>query len=257
MTGERVNKIPTFSVLALAVLGMQQTHGLPLETKTADTDAIVKAIMADQYGDHYDQVHACWSFSHASEQGDAVDYCMRPGKPVLVDTANGQQLYLYAANANDIQGDHRYLYSQNQPGLMGAFKVKLDGKGGWTYLAMDNAMAFGSGGNCGCNGAEPVKLTTRGDLGWLFTSGGVWQGTVVSDYDIVVAHRGRFVDVSSIPQIAESAQGVRYRLSIADDHPVDGWFPLHITRTQAGGQSMSFLVNFDVTKFAYALPSGR
>src|SRR5690348_10425120 len=104
-----MSKITTFSVLALAVLGAQQTHALPARAATvdADADAIVKAIMADQYGDHYDQAHACWSFSHASEQGDTVDYCMRPGKPVLVDTAKGKQLYVYAANATDIRGDSR------------------------------------------------------------------------------------------------------------------------------------------------------
>lgn len=252
-----MSKFTSFSVLALTVLGAQQTHALPAHAATVDADAIVKAIMADQYGNRYDQAHACWSFSHTSGQGDTVDYCMRPGKPVLVDTAKGKQLYVYAANVTDIRGDSRYAYSQNQPGLMGAFKVQLDGTADWTYLAMDNAMPFGSAGNCGCSAATLVKLTTRGDQGWLFTNGGVWQGTVVSDYDIVVAHGEHLVDVSAIPQIAESAPDVRYELSVTNDHPVDGWFPLRITRTEAGRQPAVFLVNFDVGRFTYVLPPGR
>jgi hypothetical protein len=32
---------------------------------------------------------------------------------------------------------------------MGAFKIRLGGKQGWTFVAMEPAMTFGSAGECG------------------------------------------------------------------------------------------------------------
>ncbi|MCT7103959.1 hypothetical protein M1702_24770, partial [Salmonella enterica subsp. enterica serovar Poona] len=85
----------------------------------------------------------------------------------------------------------------------------------WTYQSLDNALEFGSNGYCGCNKAEFVQLSQQSDYGWLFTSGGVFQGTVVADYNIVMAHKGGFVDVSKIPQVREAAQDVQYDVKVA------------------------------------------
>jgi len=210
-----------------------------------------------QYGSQYDTKHACWAFVHTNEQGDAATYCMRPGNPELVDSTKGKQLYFYAANAYDIPDDTRYAYSQSDPGLMGAFKIQLDTKGGWTYLALDNAMDFGTTGYCGCNKASFVKLSNQGDYGWLFVSGGIWQGAVVADYSIVMAHRTKFVDISKIPQTRAAHQDVRYEVKVASDYLGPGLFPLNVIKIKGNMRVNEFQVGFDSKKFAYLLPSGR
>jgi hypothetical protein len=232
-------------------------QAMAADSPTADVNAIVKAVMDDQYGSQYDSTHACWTFSHTSEQGDALTYCMSPGKPELVDTAKGKLLYLYAANRYDIHDDNRYAYGQSEPGLMGAFAVQIGAKGQWTYQSLDNAMEFGANGYCGCNKAEFVKLSQQGDVGWLFVSGGTWQGTVVADYSIVMAHKGGFVDVSKIPQSRESSQDIRYDITITAGQAGPGMFPLDVTKSKGGTAIKSFQVTFDPKAFAYALPKGE
>lgn len=226
-------------------------------TPSLDADAIVKAVMADQYGKQYDDKHACWTFDHTTEQGDALSYCMRPGKPELVDSAKGKLLYVYAANAYDIRDDNRYSYSQAQPGLMGAFKVLVDSNGQWTYQAIDNAMEYGTGGYCGCNKAEFVKLSAQSDYAWLFTSGGSWQGTTVADYSLVMARKSAFVDVSKIPRVKPAAPDVVYDVKVAAAGATNGMFPLDVTKTKAGAVLATFKVPFDPKSFVYALPAGQ
>lgn len=252
-----MNKIAIMSFIALPLtLVGHYASALPAPS-SLDMDAIVKAVMNDQYGNQYDTKHACWTFAHTNEQGDEATYCMRPGDAKVIDSAKGKQLYFYAANAYDIHDDNRYAYSQNDPGLMGAFKIQLDAKGGWTYLALDNAMDFGTAGYCGCNKASFVKLSNQGDYGWLFVSGGIWQGTVVSDYSIVMAHNAGFVDISKIPQTRESAQNTKYDVKVASEHPGPGLFPLNVTKAKGNTKLEEFQVSFDPKKFTYELPSGH
>ncbi|SFS13109.1 hypothetical protein SAMN05216570_2788 [Dyella sp. OK004] len=233
-------------------------HAFALPTPSSlNINAIVKAVMDDQYGSQYDTKHACWTFAHTTEQRDATTYCMRPSAPEVIDSTKGKQLYFYAANAYDIRDDGHYAYSQNDPGLMGAFKIQLDAKGGWTYLALDNAMDFGTAGYCGCNKASFVKLSNQGDYGWLFVSGGIWQGTVVADYSIVMAHKTGFADISKIPQTKAAMQDVRYEVTIASDYPGSGLFPLDVVKIKGSTRLEAFQVSFDSKKFAYLLPSGR
>lgn len=244
-------------VAALSLLMAGHIAPAHADTPAVDVNAIVKAVMADQYGSQYDGKHDCWTFAHTTEQGDALSYCMAPGQPEVVDTAKGKLLYLYAANRYDIHDDNRYAYGQSEPGLMGAFVVRVDAKGQWTYQSLDNAMEFGANGYCGCNKAAFVKLSGQGDYGWLFTSGGVWQGTVVADYSIVMAHKGGFVDVSKIPQTKESAQGVSYDVKVLADQGGKGMFPLQVTQSKDGATIKSFQVTFDPRAFVYALPKGE
>ena len=252
-----MEKLAINGVVAFSLLLAGQVATAHADAPSVDVNAIVKAVMDDQYGNQYDGKQACWTFAHTTEQGDALTYCMSPGKPALVDTPKGKLLYVYAANRYDIRDDPRYAYGQSEPGLMGAFAVRIDVKGQWTYQALDNAMEFGANGYCGCNKADLVKLSPQGDYGWLFTSGGVWQGTVVADYSIVVAHKGGFVDVSKIPQTRESAQGVRYDVKILADPAGKGMFPLQVTKTRDGATIKSFQVKFDPGAFAYSLPPGE
>lgn len=244
------------TTLAFAVLSCLPKAACAADSPSGDTAAFIKAVMDDQYGSNYDPSHGCWSFSHATDQGDTVDYCMRPGAGQLVDTPKGRQLYFYAANIVDIDST-RYAYGNTQPGLMGAFKILLDGKGGWTYMATENAMEFGTGGNCGCEQARFLKFSTRGDYGWLFASGGVWQGTVASDYDIVIARGAGFADISRVPQVKEGAQDVKYVVDLAAQPATNSWFPLVVTKTSRGGRTQKLLAQFNVASFAYELPADQ
>lgn len=239
--------------LALSVLLLGQAA---CAAPAADANAIVKAVMQDQYGKQYDAKHACWVFAHTTEQGNDLTYCMQPGKPELVDTAKGKQLFVYAANAYDIKDDDRYTYSQTDPGLMGAFQVSVDAKGEWTFVAMDNAMEFGTGGYCGCNKADFVKLSNQGDYGWLFVSGGAWQGKVVADYSIVTPHQGGFVDISRIPQTPSGEQDVTYELKVAERSGA-GLFPLALTKLKGKAKVADITVDFDPKKHLYQLPGAK
>nr|WP_199045107.1 hypothetical protein [Dyella sp. ASV24] len=251
-----MEKFAIAGALALSLLMAGHATVARADAPSPDVNAIVKAVMEDQYGTQYDSKHACWTFAHTSEQGNALTYCMSAGKPQMVDTPKGKLLYVYAANRYDIHDDDRYNYGHVDPGLMGAFAVRIDAKGQWTYQSLDNAMEFGSNGYCGCNKADFVTLSQQGDAGWLFVSGGVWQGTVVADYNIVMAHKGGFVDVSKIPQVKESAQDVEYNVKVAPAPAGTGMFPLEVTKTKGGATVKTFQVKFDPKAFAYVLPAG-
>lgn len=246
------NTAMTCVVMVILLLASHHTDAHAGEV-AEDTSAIVTAVMKDQYGNQYDARHECWVFTPPSEEGHSVTYCMRPGPSSVVDTVEGRRLYLYAANVYDIHDDKRYAYGHNEPGLMGVFKIKLDAKVGWIYVALDNAMAFGTNGYCGCNNARFVKLSNQGDYGWLFVSGGTWQGVTVADYSIVMAHNGRFVDVSNIPQVTEGEQNIKYELTPLDDYRGAGMVPLKIIKMKDDAKVAEFQIGFDPKTFTYSL----
>jgi hypothetical protein len=238
--------------LALPLAAWAQTASSP----TADVAATIKAVMDDQYGQTYDAKHSCWTYSiSGSGDDDGADYCMRPGKPEVVDVNGSKILYFAAANATDITDVPAYGYSQAQPGLMGAFKIRLSGKQGWTFIAMDPAMTFGTIGECGCHDAKLERLSSKGDYGWVFTSGGVWQGTVVSNHNIVMAWKNKFQDVSGIPEIGENDQALRYEMTVQADPSATGLFPLKVVKIKAKAQVGEFTVPFDTKKARYELPA--
>jgi hypothetical protein len=245
-----------------AIVGLALAGTLPAITQaqtaaasTPDVTATIKAVMDDQYGQTYDAKHSCWAYSYSGGEAEAADYCMRPGKPEVVDVGGSKILYFSASSATDIRDNPSYGYSQAQPGLMGAFKIRLGGKQGWTFVAMEPAMTFGSAGECGCRDAKLEKLSNKGDYGWVFTSGGVWQGTVVSNYSIVTAVKNEFLDVSKIPQIREDDQDVRYEMTVQADPSAAGLYPLKVVKTKAKAKVADFTVPFDVKKVRYELPT--
>jgi len=247
------------TIVAAVALGLFNVTApaLAQQSSTGDVAGLVKSVMEDTYGQNYDAKNACWAFTWKNDQGESADYCMRPGTPHVVDGPRGKTLYLNTFNATDISGDTRYGYSHVQPGLMGAFKIRIGGKQGWTYEANDNATDYGSAGDCGCAQARFVKLSNAGDYGWLFSSGGTWQGMTVADYSIVTVIKGRIRDISKMPQVTEKAQGVRYDVSVKDDPAAKGFFPLHVIKSSKGAKSEEFDVAFDPATSTYALPAGR
>lgn len=245
-----------------ALAGLMLASVLPLSSQaqtaaasTPDVTATIKAVMDDQYGQTYDAKHSCWAYSYTGGEADAADYCMRPGKPEVVDVGGSKILYFSAFSATDIRDNPSYGYGQAQPGLMGAFKIHLGGKQGWTFVAMEPAMTFGTVGDCGCRDAKLEKLSNKGDYGWVFTSGGVWQGTVVSSYSIVTAVKNEFLDVSKIPQIREGDQDVRYEMTVQPDPSAAGLYPLKVVKTKAKAKVAEFTVPFDAKKARYELPA--
>lgn len=244
------------AVLALGTFGVTAPASAQ-QASNDDVAGLVKSVMDATYGQNYDAKNACWAFTWKNDQGESADYCMRPGTPQIIEGPRGKTLYLNTFSATDIRGDARYGYSQVQPGLMGAFKIKVGGKQGWIYEANDSGTDYGSAGDCGCTRARLIKLSNSGDYGWLFTSGGTWQGVTVADYSIVAAIKGRITDISKIPQVTEKAQGVKYDISVKEDPAAQGFFPLHVVKTAADGKTEAFDVAFDTTKSIYALPPGR
>jgi hypothetical protein len=247
----------TMAIMVAAAFG-DTVPALAQEKSGADVARVVSSVMDETYGAaSFDAKNACWTYSWKDDQGDTAVYCMRAGKPHVTQGPGGEMLYFPTFSVAGMSGNETYRYAHVQPGLMGAFKVRLGGTQGWTYQAFDAGMDYGSAGDCGCESPRFVKLSNHDDYGWMFTSGGTWQDTTVASYSIVTAIKGRIVDVSKIPRVTEDAQDVTYAVSVKEEASARGFYPLHVVRTSAGGKVDTFDVPFDTTKSVYALPAGR
>lgn len=215
----------------------------------ADIARIVADVMRQQYPGGYDEKHDCWRFSRKSADSE-TEYCMRPHPAQRAEGENGNSFYFIASSASDINDDLRYAYGSVDAGLMGAFKVMISTDGGWTLEAASKAIDFGTAGACGCEDAKLVRLG-RGYYGWMFTSGGMWQGILVSNHEIVAPHDGSFKNLSAIPEIREAAQDVRYTITVVDDDPDMDVFPLKVERLESGKKTGERIVGFDRDKWAY------
>lgn len=226
-----------------------------LDIPPADTTVIIKAVMNQQYGDHFDAKLGCWP--HTAELiNDSYDYCMRPGAPHLLDINGEKHLYFSAVNRMDILNDPRYSYGHISPGLMGAFKVKIESPAQWKLLAASKELDLGSGGNCGCKNAKFVQLGPT-YYGWMFASGGVWQGLAVFKHSLIASHGDQFEDISSIPQVTEDEQDTEYEMQIDDTNRNIEVFPLLLTKTKPGIKSETFKISFDHERWQYDLANRR
>jgi hypothetical protein len=214
-----------------------------------DVARIVADVMRQQYPGGYDEKHGCWAFSRDSGDG-RTEYCMRSRPPQWAGDEDAKSLYFIASSANDINDDLRYAYGSVDAGLMGAFQVSIGPDGGWKLVAAEKAIDFGTAGACGCEVAKLVRLG-RGYYGWMFTSGGMWQGIVVSNHEIVAPHNGGFKNLSAIPEIREEAQDVRYTVAVVDSDPEADVFPLKVEKLQSDRKAGERIVGFDRDKWAY------
>lgn len=209
-------------------------------------DAIVAEIMDQQYGKTLDEVGQCWEYTY-SENGAEDDYCMQPAKADVVKTSSGYNLYLRASN-NPETGEG---YEAITPGLMGAFQVAVDRDGKWRYVAKSPALPFGTMGYCGCDKAAFVRLGSE-YYGWMFTSGGTWQGITVANHEIVAPHGDMFADVSEVPEIKEDSPDVSYSIEVvAGSGEI---FPLKVIRVVSGHRDGERIVAFDKAHWAYRMP---
>lgn len=235
------------AIAASAPESPSPTVGTP--AAAADAARIVTEVMRQQYPDGYDEKHDCWAFSRKSADGETA-YCMRSHPAQWADGENGNSFYFIASSASDINDDLRYAYGSVDAGLMGAFQVSIGTDGGWTLTSASKAMDFGTAGACGCEDARLVKLG-RGYYGWMFTSGGMWQGILVSNHEIVAPHDGAFKNLSAIPEIREEAQDVRYAVMVVDGDPNLDVFPLKVEKLASGKKTGERIVGFDRSKWAY------
>lgn len=214
-------------------------------------DRIVAELMQQQYGAIRDEAIGCTHYVWT--QGDEqMRYCMQAAAPQVVRAGTAHELYLRTFNSMDAAGIDSY--DAITPGLMGAFRVRIDPDGRWRVLEASRALAFGTMGSCGCDKAAFLKLGPQ-VYGWMFTSGGTWQGITVSNHEIVVPRNGGFVDVSAIPEIREQAQGVTYSVRVVEDAG-QGFWPLDVTRASDGGAPATRRVAFDHAAAVYRLPDG-
>ncbi|BAV98436.1 hypothetical protein [Lysobacter enzymogenes] len=235
-----------------------QAPAAPADDDPAALQRAADSLMKQQYGDAFDATQRCWKFAAHFDGGQGGnDYCMRAAEPQLIELQGQRRLYLAAASVADAPA---YSYGHAEPGLMGAFVLGPDSRGGWTLLAGDKQLALGSSGNCGCQDAQLVRIGA-GTMAWKFASGGVWQGTVVSYYSLIAPLDGKIAELSAIPQITEDDQNSEYSIAIDDSDTAKAMFPLRVTkRSNAPGSQDAHseqVVEFDPAKRTYALPETK
>lgn len=214
--------------------------------------AVVDTLLHEQYPGGFDTAHACWKAQYG-EGDEAMAYCMRPLPATAVTEAGEQAVYVASASAADIEDDANYRYGATDPGMFDAFRVVVAPDGNTTLSAAAKGMDFGSAGDCGCANADLVAIGP--DIhGWVFSSGGTQQGITTATHSILAPVDGAFKDVASLPQYVEGQPDLEYRLAIGSDQPVDGWFPLMISKYRKDEKLASQTIRFDRTAQRYILP---
>lgn len=228
------------------------TPATPVAIADAELNAIVKQVMTEQYGS-YDVKQACWDYVAKANDADQ-HYCMKPSMPKLIESKNGRAIYFYTFNRTDINDNPAYQYGAVHSGLMGAYKLSVDAAGDWKYASLNKDMDFGSMGYCGCSDAKFVKLGAADYYGWMFTSGGTWQGITVANHEIVAPQGDTFKNISRVPRIREDEQDISYEIKLVDSDNTKKIFPLLVSKQKNAAQVEELLVNFDENEWVYSLP---
>jgi hypothetical protein len=221
----------------------------PPVAASGDAD-IVREVMRAQYGDGYDKQRDCWATK--ADIGDSDrGYCMRAAPPTAVETRTGKQLWFLAHNIQDGDGTPPlYSYGHVEPGVAGFFAVAVDKTKGWTLLAANKDELLGTNGDCGCEDARPVRLG-RDLHGWIVSSGGVWQGIVVSNYSVFAPSGERIVEVGTFPDVEEDVQDVRHELRVDADAADAEHYPLDVVALREDREIGRWRVAYDAKKNRY------
>lgn len=225
---------------------------VPAPLSDAALQRIVDEVMTSAYPGAHDAENGCWRYLHeVPVRDESVAYCMRPQPARQVPSAGGgTTIHLIAANANDLGDNLDYAYSAVDAGLLAAFQIDVAQDGSWTLSASAKGMEFGTAGACGC---EQARLTRLGAdyYGWMFTSGGMWQGVLATQHAIVAPHEGGFKDLSAIPEIREDRQDVRYAVSVVDDDAAREFYPLRVEKMRGDSRIGERTLEFDRVRWAY------
>lgn len=209
--------------------------------------------LRSHYPAGYDEANRCWRTTRG-EGDDAAAYCMRPLPEHAIQDNGSTWIYLALASASDIREQPDYLYGQVDAGMMDAFKLRVGSDGTAEVVAKGLGLAFGSAGDCGCANAVFVQVGSRAH-GWMFTSGGTWQGTTVASHALVAPVGDTFKDVVALPRFVEGDQSIEQRVAIlppAADSDADAeWYPLRLSRWRAGTQMDEARLEFDAASSRY------
>jgi len=213
-------------------------------------DAVVHALLLTRYPEGFDIAHGCWK-AHYGRGDDAMAYCMRP-LPANVVTESGRRvIYVATASTTDIEGNPEYSYGATDAGVFDAFRAAVTADGNASITHAGTGMGFGTVGDCGCASADFVALGP--DVhGWVFSSGGTWQGVTVSTHALVAPIGDTFKDVADIPQYVEEDQHIEYRIAIADARGTSTWFPLIVSKYRNARKLGERTVPFDEARGLYA-----
>jgi hypothetical protein len=212
----------------------------------------VDAMLRAEYPAGFDASHRCWRTERAAE-GEASAYCMRALPHHAVSIDGETSVYVALASASDITGNLEYLYGHADPGAMDAYRLTITPDGSYQVTAKGVGLLFGSAGDCGCTTATFVQAGPRVH-GWLFSSGGTWQGTTVATHSLVALVDGTFKDVAGLPRFREDDQALEYRVAIVRDAG-SAWYPLQVSRLRDGKPDGARQVEFDPLAERYPTPA--
>lgn len=202
----------------------------------------------------YDEANRCWR-TERGEGDEATSYCMRLLPEHVVQDGTTAWIYLALASASDIHDHPDYLYSQVDTGVMDALKLRLAPDGKAEAVAKGLGLPFGSAGDCGCASAEFIQVGPR-THGWMFTSGGTWQGKTVASHSLVVPVAGVFKDVAAVPRFLEGDQSAETRLTIAPTTHGD-WYALRLSHWRNGKRLRETELVFDPVSGRYGAHDAR
>lgn len=226
-------------------------HAVPLGD--LELRRVVDEVMSSAYPDSHDAAAGCWRYVlQVPVRDEEVAYCMRPQPAQQIPASDGSTtVYVFAANATDLGDNLDYAYSGVDAGLMAAFQISIAADGSWKLLASAKGMEFGTAGACGC---EQARFTRLGAdyYGWMFTSGGMWQGVLATQHEIVAPHEGGFKNLSAVPEIREEQQNVRYVLSVVNDEAAREFYPLRVEKMREGRKLGELTLEFDRARWAYS-----
>lgn len=217
-----------------------------------DLDQLVQAFLHLQYPKGYDDRNDCWRTSYGKGD-DAMSYCMH-ALPAHLVTEKGQRvLYVAAGSVADIEGDPDYRYSATDPGMFDAYRLAVEPDGHTRQTSAARGVDYGSGGDCGCMDADFVQLGP--DVhGWVFSSGGTWQGETTLTQAVVAPTGAQFRDIAGIPQRADGDADAEYRIALTKGPPSAGLYPLKVLKYRNGQKVSEHLISFDAAAGRYVVP---
>lgn len=206
-----------------------------------------------RYPARYVQAQACWLYLDKTYGR----YCVRPIKSQWIERSGFRQLYLLTSGM-PLTGDDRIETwpAHALPGLVGAFALVAAKDGTPKFLEATDAFMYGSFGDSGAATARLIKLGAPDYWGWVFASGGTWQGVSVGQHHILAPRGQRFRDLSAIPTMREDDQGHRYLISYDPATSRGRVYPLTVTKLEEPGgvEVARLLVGFNFRTWRYVLP---
>jgi hypothetical protein len=249
-------KISSIHLRFLAIITLVSLSIPNISHSDNDTN-LISQIIKDQYAGSHNKDHGCW----VSGITEYNDYCIKPVKAQRVIAHDGERLYVLTEGLPlDADGQVAEMSCHGCAGLVGAFAVKLENGKINKYLAIAKGLTFGSYGRAfGIDEAKLTKIGPSDYYGWVFSSGGTWQGTTISHHNILAPYHQTFVDLSEIPSISEDDQDHVYEINFDTKKDEVKVYPLIVTKFSGDYKTVvtRFAVPFDTKSWRYKLPINK